>query len=145
MTDAELMERLPVLRTALEGFWAEWAQEKGRPDVAKGASMCRFTALFLAKVLGWRFDVVGGAPLYEGDSAGYFDGVQWHPHYWVTDGERIIDLTADQFGAKPLAIVRVSDARYVTNYTEDELEEALQHVRLRANDWARQFRLQSPA
>jgi hypothetical protein len=145
MTDTELKERLPVLRKALERFWAEWALEKGRPAAATGATMCRFTALFLEKMLGRPFEVMGGAPLFEGDAAGYFDGAQWHGHYWVTDGERIVDLTADQFGAEPVVLVRDPDVRYEANYTEEELEDALQHVRLRAGDWARRFRRQPPA
>jgi hypothetical protein len=107
--------------------------------------MCRFTAAFAVKNLGWRFDVVGGEPLFPGDAAGYFDGAQWHGHYWVTDGARIVDLTADQFGADPLVFVRMPDARYATNYTTEELEDSLVHVSARASNWARQFRLQRPS
>ena len=37
-------------------------------------------------------------------NGGFFDGVVWRAHYWVTDGKRIVDLTANQFGAAPIVV-----------------------------------------
>lgn len=107
--------------------------------------MCRFTAAFLVLVLGWDWTVEGGEPSYPGEQAGFFDGKTWHAHYWVTDGERIVDLTANQFGAEPLIVTSADDERYQENYSYDELAEALHHVNSRARQWAEEFAAQRVA
>jgi hypothetical protein len=139
MTDAELHPRLIVLRTALEGYWAAWAEEKGRPEAASGATMCRFTAAFLVELLGWPWRVAGGDDYGDDNLGGFFDGTEWHAHYWVTDGLRIIDLTANQFGGPPIVLTNVNDARYSENYEQEDLEDALPHVAVRATQWADDF------
>lgn len=140
MTEVELGAVLTVLRTALEGYWAAWAKEKNRPEVATGATMCRFTAPFLVRILGKKWYVAGGQANFAGDPAGFFDGKKWHGHYWVTDGERIVDLTAHQFGAEPIVLTTSADPRYSANYTKGELREAQQHVSIRARKWAQLYR-----
>jgi hypothetical protein len=145
MTDNALYDQLVLARNALEGYWSAWAVERNRPDAASGATMCRFTAAFLVLVLGWRWRVVGGAPNYPGEPTGFFDGKAWHAHYWVTDGERIVDLTANQFGAVPLIVTSADDERYRENYSYEELADALHHVRSRAQQWAEEFAAQRVA
>lgn len=129
------MPQLVLLRQALEGFWQQWAQEKNRPEAASGATMCRYTAVFVSDLLGWGWRVKGGAPHYDGEAGGYFDGVTWHPHYWVSDGYCVVDLTADQFGGERITVTTVSDPRYQENYSPEELEEALSHVEDRVESW----------
>jgi hypothetical protein len=139
MTDSELQGQLVVLRAALEGYWAAWAEEKGRPEAATGATLCRFTAAFLVRMLKGRWRVKGGEAYLPGDAAGFFDGKNWHGHYWVTDGQRIVDLTANQFGADPIVITTANDPRYCENYSSRELIEVLQHVAVRARRWSTDF------
>lgn len=145
MTDNALQNQLVLTRKALEGYWSAWAVERNRPEAASGATMCRFTAAFLVLVLGWRWTVEGGEPNYPGESAGFFDGKAWHAHYWVTDGERIVDLTANQFGAAPIIVTSAADERYQENYSYDELADALHHVKTRAQQWAVDFAAQRVA
>jgi len=144
MSDDDIKAALPVLRAALERHWSAWATEKNRPQAATGASMCRYTAVFLVHVLGWPWQVRGGDPYFEGHQAGFFDGTRWQAHYWVTDGKRVVDLTADQFGAEALILTHVDDPRYGDDYSEEELSDALEHVTARAANWARDFALQNP-
>jgi hypothetical protein len=139
MTDNALLDQLAGARMALEGYWAAWAVERNRPDAASGATMCRFTSAFLVLVLGWQWEMSGGEPTYPGETAGFFDGEAWHAHYWVTDGERIVDLTANQFGQAPIIVTSTADERYSENCSEDELGEALYHVMQRARQWADDF------
>lgn len=137
--EAALLKRLTVLRSALEGFWADWALERAHPTAATGATMCRFTSAFLAMELDGPWRIAGGeSGRQDGDEAGFFDGENWHAHYWVTDGLQIVDLTANQFGAEPI-ITTVDDLRYVENYTRVEIEDALQHVADSVDQWARRL------
>jgi hypothetical protein len=136
MVDIKLVAELVSLRAALENYWSAWAIERGRPEAASGKTMCRFTASFLVEVLDGPWRVAGGAPLKEGDAAGYFDGATWHPHYWVTDGQRIVDLCATQFGGTDIILASCDDDRFAANYTPEELAEALEHVSDRTEQWA---------
>jgi hypothetical protein len=134
MTES-LETRLVHLRSVLKGHWQSWAEEKGWPFVANGATMCRFTAAFLSDVLGWEWRAAGGDPTYKGDKAGFFDGETWHGHFWVTNGRQIIDLTANQFGAEEIVLTTVDDSRYRANYTQMELDNALYEVEDRVDEW----------
>lgn len=142
--DAEqLKEKLKLARTALEGYWRDWSIERNRPAAATGFGMCRFSATFLANILDENWVVAGGEPLYPTDDgvnqAGYFDGKSWHGHYWVTNGELIVDLAASQFGGDKVTVVPVHSPQYRENYSELELEEHLDHVSVRADAWANDF------
>lgn len=151
MTDAQLLAKLQPLREYLGHCWAAWAAEKNKPENADGKNMCRFTAAFLANVLGKPWRAVGGGCRYnfQGNSllsvGGFFDGTNWQAHYWVTDGKRIVDLTANQFGAEPIIITSAKDPRYDANYWPSEVREALTHVRARARQWAAELELQEAA
>lgn len=139
MTNLELPNRLVVVRGALEGYWAAWAIERSRPSAATGESMCRFTSAFLVLILGNQWWVGGGEPYATGKAGGFFDGTTWHAHYWITDGEFIVDLTANQFGAPAIVFTSTEDSRYFENCTEFELAESLHHVQHRAQEWAKHF------
>lgn len=131
----ELMPQLIRLRKELVVFWKQWADERDMPTAATGASMCRFTSAFLSDVLGWNWRVQGGDPLHVNDEAGFFDGDTWHGHYWVSDGHRIVDLTANQFGAEEIVVTTVRDPRYRANFTPAEIANALYEVEHRVADW----------
>lgn len=146
MTDNELAVKLVALRPVLEAFWAQWAEERGMPAAATGASMCRFTSAFLSDVLGWEWKVEGGYAQHPGEAAGFFDGVAWHGHYWVTDGRRVVDLTANQFGAEAILVTTVEDARYRANYSPAEVADALYYVEDRVEEWLGEYyKANSPA
>lgn len=140
MTIFELQHQLAMARSALEGYWAAWAIERKLPDAATGATMCRFTSAFLVLILGNEWWVTGGEPYGAGERAGFFDGSNWHAHYWITDGELIVDLTANQFGAPSIVVTTAEDLRYSENCSDGELSESLLHVQDRANEWAILFK-----
>jgi hypothetical protein len=140
----DLRPQLERLREVLKSFWARWAEEKGRPEAATGATMCRFTSGFLSEVLGWNWRVQGGDPNHYGEDAGFFDGTTWQGHYWVSDGQRIVDLTANQFGAEEIVITSVDDPRYRVNYTPAELADALYEVEDRVEDWLDEYYAVNP-
>ena len=151
MTDAELRARLIPLRLQLQSHWAEYAAETHKPWTADGSSMCKFSAAFLELVLGkpWRY--TGGESRYDYeqneffDLAGFFDGKRWESHNWVTDGERIVDLTASQFGADDIIITSASDPRYRANFFPPEIRESKKYVIKRARQWAAQCELYQAA
>ncbi|GAB5388674.1 MAG: hypothetical protein Alpg2KO_16420 [Alphaproteobacteria bacterium] len=101
-------------RQFLEARWPDWHRALGDavPPVAS-AGTCARSAMFLARVLrqsGQSATVVHGT---RPDAAeGYFDGIRWHGHSWVSSGDYIIDITADQFGDAPVVICQSDDPRY---------------------------------
>lgn len=132
-------EKLVELRKVLQGLWARWGEEKGMAFVTNGATMCRFTSAFLSDVLGWEWRVAGGDPKYRGDEAGFFDGQMWQGHYWVTNGQQIIDLTANQFGADEIVVTSMEDPRYRANFTPREVDNALCEVEDRVDEWLNEY------
>lgn len=142
MTDHELRTRLTILRAQLVDHWAAYAIERHKPWTADGSSMCKFTSAFLELVLGQPWRYTGGESRYDHeeneffDLAGFFDGKRWESHNWVTDGKRIVDLTAHQFGADDIIITSASDPRYRENFSRQELREGKKHVINRARQWA---------
>lgn len=151
MTDNELKVHLVPIREYLQECWKAWASEKNKPENADGKNMCRFTAAFLARLLGKPWRAVGGGCMYDfaGNRVisvgGFFDGETWQPHFWITDGKRIIDLTAHQFGAEPIVITTVDDPRYDANFIEPFVKEALSHVRARTRQWVREYEMAQQA
>jgi hypothetical protein len=147
MTDKELRELLLPIREYLEQCWSAWAQEMNKPENAGGKNMCRFTAAFLAAVLGAPWRAAGGGCLYELETeevvsvGGFFDGAAWQAHYWVTDSARIVDLTAGQFGAEPILVTSTNDPRYDANFLERDCVQALAGVQARAQQWADDYAL----
>lgn len=140
--------RLVEIQRFLVDRWQEWALERGRPEAATGVGMCRFSSFFLEKVLAGRWRVAGGerhydwaAQRYTG-TGGFFDGDTWHAHYWVSDGEVIVDLAAGQFGADEILVADASDSRYAANYLPHELKEHRVHVAQRVRSWVTTYKSQ---
>jgi hypothetical protein len=139
MDKRALTQRLRAIRLQLVPHWTEWAQRKNRPEAADGKGLCRYTAVALSKILGKEWKVAGGEALVHGHPGGFFDGLEWHGHYWVTNGRHILDITANQFGAPDVIVTEAGDVRYHKNYTQEELSEHIVHVRVQAIRWARTF------
>lgn len=142
-----LLNELTQIRKFLIPHWVAWGNSSEKIVTEKGEGMCRFTAAFLARVLGkgWKFD--GGYPdvfdprslqwVYCVDGGGYkLPSGTWEAHYWATDGKVIVDLTASQFGEQDVVIVPISDARYKSTMTAFLRKESMKDVRYRANQWA---------
>jgi len=43
---------------------------------------------------------------------------KWNFHYWLLKDNKIIDITSDQFGEKPINVLSGDDERYVNNADE---------------------------
>jgi hypothetical protein len=147
MAETEFYEQLTAMRAYLAQCWSDWAQETGKSEAASGKNMCRFTSSFLVAVLGAPWRVAGGGCRYDDRSddvvsvGGFYDGRAWQAHYWVTDGERIVDLTASQFGAEDVLVTSADDPRYDANYLPQECRAALNGVQARAGQWAADYAL----
>lgn len=122
-------------------------------SLVEDRGMSRYSALFLAEALeevtGQSWIVEGGDVwLPEYPSGGFKDnGGNWNGHYWTTNGNIIVDLTAKQFGAKDIVVTVIDDSRYQANYDESELKDHLEHVERTVNGWlddARGLNLFSP-
>lgn len=90
-------------------------------------NMCRFTALFLRKVLNKITDnkwVIDGGDVWEPKySTG---GIQdkngnWNGHYWLTSKDIIVDITANQFGHDKIIVTKKDNPTYDSNYTKKEI------------------------
>lgn len=103
--------------------------------------MCRYAALFLSKIINKdltdHWYVVGGSvwpPFYQ--SGGFKDkNGEWHGHYWVTNGDIIIDIATKQFGEDEIIITKSNDSRYEKNYTHDEIKRDLKYVSRTVSLW----------
>lgn len=135
---------LHEIRHFLVPLWKEWGKSRRPvfPVTIKGEGMCRFTSVFLARILGpeWRFSC--GSPQYchaSGqllEAGGFWDGLAWHEHCWVSNGRDIVDLTASQFGALPVLLEPALDKRWVGNVRNTwQLEELVQGVSHRVEYW----------
>lgn len=118
-------EAIQLVRNHLPQCWA-WSHENfikhgqrfslnKQAEVPKilSTNMCRHTSLFLLRLLesagvkGW---TVGGGLMRKLDDKGE------HPsdvHYWLENGNEILDITADQFGWDPIVRTDLTDPRYV--------------------------------
>src|SRR3546814_14714712 len=61
----------------------------------------------------------------------------WHDHYWVVDdeGDRLVDITADQFGHDAIIVTDTDDLRYAANYEDWAVADDLDPVRHRVRPW----------
>lgn len=78
--------------------------------------MCRHTTLFLLNLLQAAADntwkVAGGFANFA-DSPGVFEqSGRWGQHWWLSDGELLLDLTADQLGWPDVVVAEANDSRY---------------------------------
>lgn len=153
-------------RAFLEPLWAEWKEERApwmlRQDRPLSHSMCRFSALFLARVLeeavGGRWYVDGGAgdhhddvDPYEVDPAAAPGGIRagdggWNGHYWAVceEGDVLADVTADQFGWPSVVVTRAPDPRYRGNYRPAAVDGHLAAVSARVESWLALWSARAP-
>ncbi|GAB4067473.1 hypothetical protein KHC28_17885 [Ancylobacter sonchi] len=107
-------------RNFLEAIWPEWHSAWGEAPAVTSRWTCGRSSLFLVHVLkeqGLAARWVSGTPRLgeqepEIGPYGFFDGKQWQSHAWVRQGDLIVDVTADQFGAAPVLVVAATDNRY---------------------------------
>lgn len=113
-------------RTFLEARWLDYWQKQigGAQNFRKGGEkrsvvpeplstcMCQHTSLFLLRLLGKDWRVVGGQ-MSDNHKIGL-----GHDHWWLVIDDTILDLTADQFGWSAIIITNTGDRRYSH---EDEL------------------------
>ncbi|MDQ2089623.1 hypothetical protein [Marimonas arenosa] len=105
------------MRAFLEPHWAVWHARTGSPEGRRTLSegTCGRSSRFLCEVLrrdGFEAELVFGSPV-ECD-CGFRTEAGWKGHGWVLVREpaRIVDLTADQFGAAPVIVTGIDDPRY---------------------------------
>lgn len=121
-TNLARLERLAhEVRGFLEPHWAAWHAHAGAPEGRRTLSegTCGRSSRFLAEVLrreGFEVETVFGSPV-EGD-CGFLTEEGWKGHGWVLvkAPARIVDLTADQFGANPVIVTAPDDPRYATGH-----------------------------
>lgn len=152
-------------RAFLEPRWTEW-RERNAPwrDGPASSGMCRFSAIFLARVLadetGIRWTVRGGSPVADAGpfqlrceggqerDGGMLDAEgKWRGHYWVEDlaGNMIVDVTADQFGHPPHIVSAPGDGRYSGNYLARAILEHLSDASVTPKAWMRAWRAECPS
>ena len=119
--EAALFRLASAARAFLEPAWVRWRQASGEPIPAIASHhTCGRSSLFLRDALrleGHSAEWVNGIPRFaeagkEIGPFGFFSGTRWESHAWVMSGNLILDITADQFGADPVIVTSVSDARY---------------------------------
>lgn len=152
-----LISELRASRTFLEKRWREWKDDQqpgwDGTDPCLSYGMCRFSSLFLRerlneiRVSDARWRVAGGLtgfinidPGWNGvggpDQGGILSGNgEWKDHYWVTNDNVIVDVTADQFGLSPIMIALASDSRYLENWKPPFVQDHLLDVEDRVFDW----------
>lgn len=114
MEDQNLFQVAWAVRRFLEGEWPHWQAQKNYPIPGiLSSGTCQTSSLFLRNVL---FDRGIASQVEQGNvpdrDEGFFDGNKWHGHAWVLVGDMIVDITADQFGLKPVQLIPCSDAAY---------------------------------
>lgn len=124
--------------------WRERADEMGVNPDPLSIGMCGFSCAFLYRLLpkyvGGTWKIHGGIPLDESGAAIDAGGMQgcdglWHGHYWLLlEDDTIVDLTADQFGHSRIVITGADDERYLSNYSESEIDEQVKTF-WRASEW----------
>jgi hypothetical protein len=114
---ARLERLVREVRAFLEPHWADWHVHAGSPEGRRTLSegTCGRSGQFLYEVLrreGFEAALAFGSPV-ECD-CGFHSLAGWKGHAWVVVKEpaRIVDVTADQFGAQPVIVTDPGDARY---------------------------------
>jgi hypothetical protein len=102
------------VRRFLEGVWPEWHRLRGRPlPDPLSLGTCQTSSLFLATALrkhGFEARVEQGNDPARDE--GYFHDGVWHGHAWVSCGDWIVDVSADQFGRPPVSFAPLDDPGY---------------------------------
>jgi hypothetical protein len=119
MDSGDALRQLAIeVRAFLAPHWREWHAKWGPPNPQTPSQWtCSRSAAFLAFALeqaGSPAWVASGRPGIDlqAPPSGFFAGDHWEDHAWVVCGDRIIDITADQFGEAEVVIADLSDARY---------------------------------
>lgn len=106
------------VRAFLEPVWRDWHLVRGGelPSIAS-ENTCGRSSLFLQRALidaGFAAGWVSGVPLPDrsDDPVGFFDGEIWRSHAWVQCEDLIVDITADQFGDRPVKVICVDNDLY---------------------------------
>lgn len=143
--EARLSRLAREARAFLEPHWERWHREAGSPPGKTSVSQgtCGRSSQFLAEMLreeGFETELAFGSPVT--CPCGFRSANGWRGHAWVICHEpaRIIDLTADQFGAPPVIVTTPDDPRYIRG--EDVADEAVIAARQKAAqallaDWHR--------
>lgn len=106
------------VRAFLEPVWHDWHSAwGGEPPAIAATNTCGRSSLFLQRVLaeaGFRAEWVSGVPSPDNssDPVGFHDGQAWQSHAWVECEGLILDVTADQFGDRPIKMVSIDDETY---------------------------------
>lgn len=131
----ELLDLARAARTFLEPVWRQWhAADGGIVPAILSQGVCGRSSLFLREVLrseGFSADWKSGA----GD-CGYLHGEAWRGHAWVVTGNRIVDITADQFGQPPVAMTTADDRRYRAGADRADPEAVLRRGEAVAAIWS---------
>lgn len=121
--EAALFRLASAAKVFLQPAWVRWRQSRGKPIPAIASlHTCGRSSLFLRDALrleGYSAEWVNGIPRFAAGGKeigpfGFFSGKRWESHAWVVSGDLILDITADQFGADPVIVTSISDARYRT-------------------------------
>jgi hypothetical protein len=120
-TRYQLLVVATTVRRFLEPAWAEWHMATGEiPDVLSRWTCVR-SSLFLQRVLHDDCNVLAklrnGTPRLSPKGAelgpfGFLSDKKWQSHAWISVGDWIVDVTADQFGASSIIVTARSDPRY---------------------------------
>lgn len=114
-TPNEIERIARMARAILEPIWCRWhLLDSGTVPPIPSLNTCGRSSLFLERALrdgGIDASVCRGVP-QDGLELGFFDGASWRAHSWVEAEGRIIDITADQFGAPPVVILPRPERRY---------------------------------
>lgn len=112
----ELLPIAAAVRTFLEPMWLAWPRPAGGPP---SRNTCGRSSTFLARVLEIDFAMPSRAafgtpslPPRPDCDAGFRTSGGWTAHAWVVAGPRLIDITADQFGAEQVIVACCDDPRY---------------------------------
>ena len=114
MTNAHLRLLAQDVRAFLEPQWRMWHLHAGQPElVTESQGTCGRSSLFLRDVLrneGYAAEFAAVCPT-EGNK-GFRSPWGWKGHAWVESCGLILDVTADQFGARPVLVTGQDDPRY---------------------------------
>jgi hypothetical protein len=132
MKDARKQDR-PSLGDLAEGMRRIHLQMlSSAMGATETAGSCLYASVLLSQALsqfgGCTAQVCGGGLE---DETGYFDGHDWQPHFWVeakdySGKEWLVDITADQFGAAPVVVLSLAQAR--TTYRTVSAEKVRAHI-----------------
>lgn len=106
------------VRAFLEPVWRDWHSAWGGelPTIAS-ENTCGRSSLFLQRALvetGFAAEWATGLPSLDRPDQpdGFFDGHIWRSHAWAECDGLIVNVTADQFGDRPVKVVAIDDERY---------------------------------